>query len=162
MTTSRMAYRLEPLDPANPYLMEIAASLHADAFIHVPDSVWTRDAFTKLMLGGGTIGWLALQDNDPLGILLVRTVLDEAEILTIGVARSAQKKGVASYLMHEGLKVLRSLGIQQVFLEVRRSNLAAQALYRSIHFEEISTRPNYYQNSDGSSEDALIFRLNYC
>jgi ribosomal-protein-alanine N-acetyltransferase len=41
----------------------------------------------------------------------------------------------------------------RVFLEVRSSNVAALALYRSVGFSEIGVRRGYYQNPNGS-EDA--------
>jgi len=47
----------------------------------------------------------------------------------------------------------------RVFLEVRASNAAALALYRSAGFREIGVRRGYYQNANGS-EDAITMACN--
>jgi ribosomal-protein-alanine N-acetyltransferase len=45
------------------------------------------------------------------------------------------------------------------FLEVRESNEAARALYRQHGFEEVSIRPNYYQDT---GETAVVMRRHSC
>jgi ribosomal protein S18 acetylase RimI-like enzyme len=49
-------------------------------------------------------------------------------------------------------------GMQDVFLEVRPSNLHAIALYQSVGFIEVGRRRGYYQAVDGR-EDALVLKL---
>ena len=46
--------------------------------------------------------------------------------------------------------------MERIFLEVRESNLAAQALYLSRGFVNDGRRKNYYLDEQGM-EDALIF-----
>jgi ribosomal-protein-alanine N-acetyltransferase len=43
-----------------------------------------------------------------------------------------------------------------VTLEVRRSNVAAHALYRRFGFEEVGVRPRYYIEN---GEDAIVMTL---
>ena len=45
-----------------------------------------------------------------------------------------------------------------MFLEVRRSNIAAIGLYKSLGFFEIGVRADYYRDSQ-FKEDALVFAL---
>jgi ribosomal-protein-alanine N-acetyltransferase len=45
-----------------------------------------------------------------------------------------------------------------MFLEVRPSNVDAAQLYLKRGFEEIGSRPAYYQAENGR-EDALVMRL---
>ena len=52
----------------------------------------------------------------------------------------------------------RDRGIRDAFLEVRRSNKTAIALYHSLGFECIGQRRGYYQAQEGR-EDALVYRL---
>jgi len=47
-------------------------------------------------------------------------------------------------------------GVRTVFLEVRRRNLNAQALYRKFGFVEDGVRPHYYVDNN---EDALLLSL---
>ena len=57
------------------------------------------------------------------------------------------------------IAVLAALvGVTRVDLEVRQSNLAAQALYRTMGFEETGRRPDYYASSSGR-EHAILMSL---
>jgi len=47
-------------------------------------------------------------------------------------------------------------GAVQAFLEVRRSNLPAQALYHKYGFSVAAIRPRYYRDNN---EDALLMIL---
>lgn len=88
------------------------------------------------------------------GYAVLRPVLDEAELLNIGVSALQQRKGLGRAMLREMLDVAREKNIRRVFLEVRASNAAALALYRSSGFGEIGVRRGYYQNANGC-EDAI-------
>ena len=53
------------------------------------------------------------------------------------------------------LEDCRDNGIHKIFLEVRRSNVGAQAFYRENLFRQIAVRKDYYTVGNGY-EDALI------
>jgi ribosomal-protein-alanine N-acetyltransferase len=80
----------------------------------------------------------------------------EAHLLNLCVHPSSQRLGYGRCLLNAALLRAEELSVEQVFLEVRPSNYAAIALYRSSGFRQIGTRPSYYQ-SDGGREDAAIF-----
>lgn len=86
---------------------------------------------------------------------ILRMLVDEAELLTIGVAAAHQRQGLGRWMLVEMLNLARDRDIGRVFLEVRASNVAAIALYRNTGFCEIGVRRDYYRNADGS-EDALV------
>lgn len=88
------------------------------------------------------------------GYVVLRSVLDEAELLSIGVAAAQQRKGLGRAMLLEMLDLACEKNILRVFLEVRASNVAALALYLSAGFGEIGVRCGYYQNANGS-EDAI-------
>jgi ribosomal-protein-alanine N-acetyltransferase len=54
------------------------------------------------------------------------------------------------------LEVARLASYRSVELEVRRSNLAAQALYRRFEFRQVGIRARYYEDND---EDAIVMSL---
>jgi ribosomal-protein-alanine N-acetyltransferase len=56
-------------------------------------------------------------------------------------------------LLGEFLDLARAKGAQTAFLEVRRSNRAARALYEKWSFTEIGHRRNYYKDP---VEDAIV------
>ena len=57
-------------------------------------------------------------------------------------------------MLREMLAAAREKNVRRVFLEVRASNAAAQALYRSAGFADIGLRRDYYRNA-GGNEDAI-------
>ncbi len=89
------------------------------------------------------------------GYLILMPVLEEVELLNIGVALAEQRKGLGHAMLQEMLEAVRQQNMHRMFLEVRKSNVAAIALYRNIGFAEIGFRRGYYRNAN-SNEDALL------
>jgi ribosomal-protein-alanine N-acetyltransferase len=79
----------------------------------------------------------------------------EAHLLNLSVAASWQRRGQGSALLVEALALARRLGAESVFLEVRPSNVAGQALYRRFGFRQVAVRRGYYPATAGR-EDALV------
>jgi ribosomal-protein-alanine N-acetyltransferase len=82
----------------------------------------------------------------------------EAHVLNLCIASAWRRQGIARNLLVALLVHARDRGVRDAFLEVRRSNRAAIALYRRLGFECVGTRRGYYQAEDGR-EDALVYRL---
>ena len=96
---------------------------------------------------------LAAQIGDRLaGFLLYRqTAPVEWEILNLAVDPMLRRKGVASYLIEEFFRSAEG----DVYLEVRRSNQAARALYARWGFSEEGVRRAYYHSP---VEDAVVMK----
>ena len=94
------------------------------------------------------------------GFILVRTVADEAEILTLAVRPADRRRGIAAGLVARGASVAAAQGASRLFLEVAEDNDAARGLYERAGFVEAGRRPRYYARADGSRTDALILTLN--
>lgn len=90
------------------------------------------------------------------GILMMGPA--EAHVLNLCVVPSHRGSGLASLLLRSLLKSAVTLGAREVFLEVRRSNHAARALYEREGFNRIAIRQNYYNASQGK-EDAVLYAL---
>lgn len=114
---------------------------------------WTRGNFVDA-LGHGYVCRVDEDDGKIRGYAVLRPVLDEAELLNIGVSALLQHKGLGRAMLCEMLDAAREQDFCRVFLEVRASNTAAIALYRSAGFVEIGMRRGYYQNANGG-EDAI-------
>ncbi|MBX3092410.1 MAG: ribosomal protein S18-alanine N-acetyltransferase [Cryobacterium sp.] len=80
----------------------------------------------------------------------------EADIQTIAVSPEQRRSGLGRLLMRTLINEAGKRGAQEVFLEVRADNTAAQELYRSLGFEQIAVRPRYYQPDN---VDALVLRM---
>ncbi|HET7716818.1 MAG TPA: ribosomal protein S18-alanine N-acetyltransferase [Bauldia sp.] len=93
------------------------------------------------------------------GFTLLRTVGDEAEILSIAVRRSQRGKGHGRMLMDEALRRLYRERVKICFLEVDPGNSAAVSLYRSLGFKEVGARKGYYDRPGAAAGAALVMRL---
>ena len=82
-------------------------------------------------------------------------VADEAEIAAVCVDPAYRRLGGGTKLLQTLLRQARLSGAQNVYLEVRASNRAAQELYRCAGFECIGVRKRYYTNP---LEDAVLMR----
>ena len=88
-------------------------------------------------------------------------VMDECHVANIAVSKEYRRKGIATQLVNELLKLCREHRTTYVMLEVRVTNLAAQKLYAKFGFKDEVLRKNYYRNPDGTHEDAIIMSLEF-
>lgn len=80
-------------------------------------------------------------------------VLDEASIANVATHPDFRRRGCAGAVLESMEDFLRQRGVKQVYLEVRRSNFAAQALYEGRGFRAVGLRRNYYRKP---LEDAIV------
>jgi ribosomal-protein-alanine N-acetyltransferase len=134
------------------------ASLHAGLF----DEPWDADTFRDLLGIPGTLAFLAgpgaagpERPPPPWGLIVGRVVVDEAEILTVGVASDRRRLGIGGRLIERLVEVAGKLGARRLFLEVAEGNSAARALYARLGFETLGRRKGYYERTGAPPEDAL-------
>jgi [ribosomal protein S18]-alanine N-acetyltransferase len=89
------------------------------------------------------------------GYVVAHDAAGEGEILNLAVAPARRRQGIGRALVEEVLAVLAARGVGEVFLEVRESNAAAQALYGALGFREVGRRARYYRRP---IEDAVVLR----
>jgi ribosomal-protein-alanine N-acetyltransferase len=115
---------------------------------------WSRSDFEESLRSGGPV-YVAETHDGPVGYVVGRSVLDEGEILNLGVARAARRQGVGRALVERLMEVFATVGVRRVFLEVRQSNLAAQRLYAGFGFASVGRRRHYYRSP---VEDAMVLQ----
>ena len=116
---------------------------------------WTLEQFTA-DLNSATTNYLFLEVQEELvGFISYRQILDEVEIDEVLIFKEYQHQGFGYQLMQKFLKVASEKQVQTIFLEVRQSNLPAIALYEKCGFKQIAKRKNYYQHP---VEDAWIYQ----
>lgn len=98
------------------------------------------------------------QDHPPFGYGVMTIGVDEAHILTIGIAANWQKKGWGKKLLHYFILLAKDEKATSMILDVRESNHGAANLYRQIGFEQIAIRKGYYPAMCGR-EDAIVMRM---
>lgn len=83
----------------------------------------------------------------------VEYVLDQANIVNVATHPDYRRRGCASVIMQDLEAFLRGNGVCEVYLEVRRSNIGARALYEREGYTVLGVRKNYYRFPQ---EDALV------
>ena len=119
---------------------------------------WSEQEVEGLLLDRHVITHRALMGTTLAAFIMSRLVEDEAEILSVAVARRRRGRGLARQLLNLHLRRLAGLGARIVFLEVDEHNDPALRLYRRAGFNEVSRRPNYYPETGGSAASALVLR----
>jgi ribosomal-protein-alanine N-acetyltransferase len=92
------------------------------------------------------------------GYFILMAAAGEAHLLNLSIAPAHQRNGHGSRLLGEAMARARELGARSLFLEVRPSNRAGQALYTRFGFRKVGVRRGYYPAYTGR-EDALVFTL---
>jgi ribosomal-protein-alanine N-acetyltransferase len=116
---------------------------------------WTADAFRSMIGQAHVMTMVAEQSAQVVGYSVAWAVGDEAELANLAVAPALRGTGVAKRLLDHLLADLDARGGANVYLEVRDSNAAAQALYRSRGFVSAGRRKGYYHKP---TEDAVVMR----
>ena len=130
------------------HLPEVLLLEHAS----YPDP-WTQGMFHQEMRNGPSHFYLAFHEDCLIAYGGFWMILDEVHITKITVAPPLRGQGLGrvfmSFLEARGAEA----GGKVIRLEVRESNAPARGLYRSMGFEEIGIRKNYYAVS---AEHAIV------
>ncbi len=133
-------------------LGDVPRILELEADLFGPEA-WTAGMYREEL----TSPFRAYRGIDDSGVLVAYggvLLAEEAQVLTIGVARSHQRRGIGGVLLHDLLSVAGAHA-REVFLEVRASDEVARRLYERHGFTVIGRRRNYYPRI---GEDALVMR----
>lgn len=118
---------------------------------------WNRGIFRDCLRVGYDC-CVYLFANRIVGYVVLGYGAGEAHILNIVVGPKWQNRGFGRSLLQRTLRQSTRFGAQAIFLEVRPSNDPAVHLYRSVGFQIVGRRQNYYPSHHGR-EDALVLRL---
>ena len=140
-----MSLRIDKADAAH---AAVLATLHAES-IAPP---WSADTFATLLDQPGVAGWIAVEQEEPVGLMLARVAADEAEILTLAVLPRARRQGIARDLMAQLVTWAATVQAARLFLEVAEDNVAARGLYERSGFALVGRRNDYY----APGNDALL------
>lgn len=116
---------------------------------------WSIKSFLSESENHQSIFRVAEIDNEIIGYIVVKVILDEAEILSLATKPSFRRKGVALALLKDTIFKLKDIA-KICYLEVRISNIEAINLYRKLGFKEYGVRKNYYIAPE---EDALLMKI---
>lgn len=124
------------------------AELEAEIFTDPWDERSIRDC-----IGRGGMCFVARDDSGVIAYVIGTLIAPEGEIYRIAVKESKRLRGIGYRLLDYAVKTERGRGLETLFLEVRRENAAARALYKAYGFSEIAVRKGYYKNP---TDDAIV------
>jgi [ribosomal protein S18]-alanine N-acetyltransferase len=152
---SRLFARGEPnLSEATSRDTAAIAALHAASFRRG----WSEQEVEGMLTDRRVIAHRAVLGGKLVGFIMARRAADEAEILSIAVARPHRGRRLARKLLDLHLRRLAGLGARAIFLEVDEHNDSAIRLYDRAGFHEVSRRPNYYPGAGDKPAAALVLR----
>ncbi|PIU31530.1 MAG: ribosomal-protein-alanine N-acetyltransferase [Syntrophobacteraceae bacterium CG07_land_8_20_14_0_80_61_8] len=91
-----------------------------------------------------------------LGYICCWFVAGEVQVFNLAVPVAQRHRGIGRTLLLTALGEGYGRGARIALLEVRRGNAVAQALYSSLGFKPVGTRPNYYGTP---AEPAVLMEL---
>lgn len=87
-------------------------------------------------------------DNVKIGFLQYSFYYDRIEIDYILINEAYRKKGFAKKMLDFLISMYYNSGTTNITLEVSEKNIAAVKLYKSVGFETVAVRANYYGNGE--------------
>lgn len=117
-----------------------------------PKEQWSDAAWSEELTGADRTVLVAREEDRVVGVVVLRTVGDVADLYRVVVAPEHRRRGIADRLLAEGLAAVGT----RVLLEVRHDNTPATELYRRHDFDVIDRRIDYY----GRGAHALIMERN--
>lgn len=115
---------------------------------------WSRESFEKeVEINKFARYVVAKKDGIVIGYAGMWLILDEGHITNIAVHPEYRGIGAGNLLLEALIEICRTESITSLTLEVRKSNLIAQSLYKKYGFLEQGIRKEYYGDN---KEDAVI------
>ena len=120
---------------------------------------WSRESFMREVTENACARYVVLrEDGRAIAYAGVWFVLDEGHITNIAVHPDRRGVGYGEQVTRALIQLAADSGMIWMTLEVRRSNAAAQGLYRKLGFVDVGWRKRYYEDN---GEDALLMGLEH-
>lgn len=114
---------------------------------------WSEKSFYDEMKNSLAYYLVAKVDDKCVGYAGFWNVSGEGGITNVAVLPEYRQKGVGSRLIERLIDLGKELNLDLLTLEVRKSNIIAQHLYKKFGFEVLGERKRYYSDN---GEDAYI------
>ncbi|MBV1911467.1 MAG: ribosomal protein S18-alanine N-acetyltransferase [Kangiellaceae bacterium] len=116
---------------------------------------WSEGNLKESFNGNYLIFLMYLPDRN-VGHMILQRAADELHLHNVCVLPEFQRLGIGKLWMQHIERTARKSQSKVIFLEVRKTNTAAIALYLNTGFKQIGERKDYYQ-SDQGKENGLVF-----
>ena len=119
---------------------------------------WTEEDFIRCLRQRNCIGMVAEYDEKVVGFMIYELHREQLHVLNFSVGPDCRRHGVGSQMVSKLLGKLSQQRRNQITLEIRETNLAAQVFFRDLGFKAISVLRDYY---DDTVEDAYVMQYMY-
>lgn len=113
-----------------------------EALFSVP---WSSVGFFSFLLRDDALFLVAEDKGEIVGYCGVLMVLDQGDIVNVGVKSERQRQGIGKKLLGALIRKTQEKGVASLYLEVRTGNEAALHLYESLGFCRLGVRKGYYE-----------------
>ena len=96
-------------------------------------------------------------NKEIVGFTVILETPPDAEIHNLFICNELRGRGLGKILFKQAIQML-SAEVENLYLEVSEDNNIAIALYKSLGFEEIGARKNYYRKGS-TANNAIIMHL---
>lgn len=127
------------------------SSLEKECF----SSPWSENALRDELGNKNALFLVCLYENRVVGYIGSIFVCDEMNITNVAVLSHLRRKGIGKALINALINSAKEKNIKEIFLEVRESNLSAQALYKKLGFVFLGKRKDFYSSP---REDAILMK----
>lgn len=114
---------------------------------------YKREDFVEVIRNQNKYYYIAKEGTQVVGICGLVIVCGEGQLYNVSVKATNRKQGIATKLLLYALEQGSKLGVYEYTLEVRKSNMQAIHLYKTLGFQIEGERKNFYEHP---IEDALI------
>lgn len=122
---------------------------------HSFEFAWTEEDFLCCLRQRNCIGMVAEHQERIVGFMIYELLKSQLHVLNFAVAPWAQRQGVGGQMVEKLVNKLAQQRRDEIRLEVREGNLAAQLFFQKQGFVATNVLRNYYEDT---TEDAYVMR----
>lgn len=115
------------------------------------DDFWNYNILKNELESKNSYYFIAKLNNEIVGFIGIKCILDEAEIMNIVVKKDFRNMKIGSYLLENLILNINNYKIKKINLEVNSNNISAILLYKKYGFKIDGIRKKYY-----GSDDAIL------
>lgn len=119
---------------------------------------WSEEDFLRCLQQRNCIGMVAEHGERVVGFMIYELHKSRLQILNFAVSADVRRQGVGSQMVEKLVAKLSHQRRNQILLEVRETNLAAQLFFRDMGFRAVRVLRDFYEDTP---EDAYLMRYLY-
>ena len=127
------------------------AAYRLDQACYPPGIAYSRFALREFLTLPGARAWVAEDEEELIGFIIVRQVGQErAHVITLDVREDRRRRGLGTRLMETAEQCLAAQGVRRVRLETAVNNDAAVAFWTRAGYRTLGVLPRYYLDRDAA------------